>query len=294
MSGLRFLKINNHYLIGDTHFGRKFKEGVPLDRRGEYEELIYKDFEYFVLDDNHNNIIFLGDLFDNPDVGVDCLYRVYSILSEVPDKNNIYIIAGNHDLPKDITKKSSIEILEQMLRHKNNIKFIIKESYKTTDDILLVPYGQDFTPCGEMICGHFEKEELNIFIDFDKPVYSGHYHHPEWCGKCYYVGSFYPLNFGEESDDSIMVTITLDDLESMRDELKNKRVRILLKKDESLPENLDCMQLVSKRINEEEKNINLQIDIVTDFDIKSIFFACLQYTKRMNELWLKYLRNKSC
>ena len=31
--------------IGDVHLGRKFRTGVPLDRRGELEELFFKEFD---------------------------------------------------------------------------------------------------------------------------------------------------------------------------------------------------------------------------------------------------------
>lgn len=49
-------------IITDTHFGRTFKEGVPLNRRGEYESRISQDFGVFLANTKTPIVIHAGDL----------------------------------------------------------------------------------------------------------------------------------------------------------------------------------------------------------------------------------------
>ena len=109
----------------------------------------------------------------------------------------------------------------------------------------------------------------------------------------FFVGSLYPIAFGEESDDSEMITLTLNQYENMNnEELKNKRVRILLKEGETLPVEHDCLQLIGKKVNE-EKDINLEVTQCEDCDFKQMFFECLKDCNLRDELWTAYLKGKN-
>ena len=109
----------------------------------------------------------------------------------------------------------------------------------------------------------------------------------------FFVGSFYPIAFGEERDDSEMITLTLNQYENMNnEELKNKRVRILLKEGETLPVEHDCLQLIGKKVSE-EKEVNLEVTQCEDCDFKQMFFECLKDCKLRDELWTAYLKGKN-
>ena len=114
-------------LITDTHFGRTFKEGIPLDRRGEYENRIYEDFVNFLESSTKRTIIHAGDLFESPFVSNDVLMRVYQILRDhCQPLTHYYFIAGNHDLSKEESKQhcTSFRILSALLENISNIHFI--------------------------------------------------------------------------------------------------------------------------------------------------------------------------
>lgn len=283
----RFKLLDDYVLIADTHFGRKFKNGVPLERQGEYEESIYQSFET-CLRLEMPNIVHLGDLFDSYDVGPDVLYKVADIIYQVaysqPYKN-FYFIAGNHDLHKDASRKSSFYILKLMLSVLKNV-FIISDSYFRNGRDLFIPYGCEVPklPNIRYVFGHFDKDN----IPEDVTVYSGHYHFPETYKNCTYIGSLKPLSFGEESDKSEMITVTLQEWNEDKLYLENKRVRILLKEGEKLPENdRGCLQLIGKKLESEEESKNIDVTFEC-FDLKKIFFECVG-----EELWLEFCSLKA-
>lgn len=281
----RFKIVDNYVLITDTHFGRKFKDGIPLERRGEYEESIYQSFETCLRLDMPN-IVHLGDLFDSYDVGPDVLYKVANIIYTVafyqPHKN-FYFIAGNHDLHKDTTRLSSFHILKYMLSCLDNLFIIIDSPWRNGKD-LFVPYKcQPEKVNFRYIFGHFDKDDIP-----EGDVYSGHYHYPEVYKNCTYIGSLKPLSFGEESDKSEMMTITLDEWNEDKLSLENKRVRILLKNGEKLPENdKNCLQLVGKKLEASAESKNIDVDF-ENFDLKKLFLECVG-----EELWLEFCSLKA-
>lgn len=296
-------------VITDTHFGRKFKEGIPLNRRGEYEEKIISDFETFMWSCDSDIVIHAGDLFDSPFVSNEVLMRIYSIIFHAANrhpKTFYYFIAGNHDLSKNKTEQeyTSFNILENLLLPFPNVIFVqFTPDYATCgNEILLVPYSHFDDPDKiindairdetKIIVGHFDDPVPESLKNFKGEKLSGHIHkkHITQDGTLF-VGSFYPIAFGEESDDSIMETMTLEDY-NKRDEseLKYKRVRILLKDGEELPSESPCLQLIGKK--ERKEDINIDVKINADFDFKELFFDCLKNVKCADELWNRYLELK--
>ena len=118
---MNFYRDENVSVITDTHFGRTFKEGVSLDRRGEYEAKILDDFGEFLLHPQTNIVVHAGDLFDTPEVSCEVLLNVYSKIRnaalENKDETIYYFIAGNHDLNKDDSKNEhcSFPLLQILL-----------------------------------------------------------------------------------------------------------------------------------------------------------------------------------
>lgn len=293
-------------LITDTHFGRTFKEGVPLDRRGEYEEKIYNDFANFLKSTVKHTVIHAGDLFDSPFVSNDVLMRVYNIIDwNTYSDVHYYFIAGNHDESKDESKKecTSFYILSKLLESRTNIHFIEETPEIVENGIALVPYSH-FKSAEELVNDVLSVKVNTIVGHFDDPVpqtlafytgekFSGHFHkkHITHDGTVF-IGSFYPIAFGEESDISIMETITLEDYNNRSDEeLKNKRIRILLKEGEELPTDFPCLQLIGKKI-ETEKVTNLEVKKNVDFDFHDLFMECVKESGIADELWIKYCQLK--
>lgn len=293
-------------LVTDTHFGRTFKDGVPLDRRGEYEEKIYSDFSEFLNSKRKKIIIHSGDLFESPFVSNEVLIKVYDLLTNyLYLENEYYFIAGNHDLSKDETKQkySSFHILSELMKGYENVHFVEDNAVVVRDKIMLVPYNH-FKNVEEVISekmnenidcviGHFDDPVPQSLCSFNKLKLSGHIHkrHTAFDGTLF-IGSFYPISFGEETDNSVMETMTLEEYNKRSDgELKDKRVRILLMDGEELPSQFSCLQLIGKKLDISE-TVTLEVKTEGDFDFKELFFDVLKDCKIVNELWNRYSEMK--
>lgn len=303
---MNFYRDENVSVITDTHFGRTFKEGVSLDRRGEYEAKILDDFGEFLLHPQTNIVVHAGDLFDTPEVNYEVLLKVYNKIRIAALKNPLVcyrFLAGNHDLNKDDSKNEhcSFRLLQILLKTERNVEFVFENSLVCRNNIVIDLFPWDYkneefkvSPEANYVIGHFNDPVPEAIANFVGIKLSGHFHKRHLTADgTFFVGSFYPIAFGEESDDSEMITLTLNQYENMNnEELKNKRVRILLKEGETLPVEHDCLQLIGKKVSE-EKNINLEVTQCDDCDFKQMFFECLKDCNLRDELWTAYLKGKN-
>ena len=303
---MNFYRDENVSIITDTHFGRTFKEGVSLDRRGEYEAKILDDFGEFLLHPQTNIVVHAGDLFDTPEVNYEVLLKVYSKIRNAALENPLvcyYFIAGNHDLNRDDSKNEhcSFRLLQILLKTERNVEFVLENLVVRRDNAVIDLFPWDYKneefkvfPEANYVIGHFNDPVPEAIANFKGIKLSGHFHKRHLTADgTFFVGSFYPIAFGEESDNSEMITLTLNQYENMNnEELKNKRVRILLKEGETLPVEHDCLQLIGKKVNE-EKDINLEVTQCEDCDFKQMFFECLKDCKLRDELWTAYLKGKN-
>lgn len=303
---MNFYRDENVSVITDTHFGRTFKEGVSLDRRGEYEAKILDDFGEFLLHPQTNIVVHAGDLFDTPEVNYEVLLKVYSKIRNAALENPLvcyYFIAGNHDLNRDDSKNEhcSFRLLQILLKTERNVEFVLENLVVRRDNAVIDLFPWDYKneefkvfPEANYVIGHFNDPVPEAIANFVGIKLSGHFHKRHLTADgTFFVGSFYPIAFGEESDDSEMITLTLNQYENMNnEELKNKRVRILLKEGETLPVEHDCLQLIGKKVSE-EKDINLEVTQCEDCDFKQMFFECLKDCKLRDELWTAYLKGKN-
>ena len=303
---MNFYRDENVSVITDTHFGRTFKEGVSLDRRGEYEAKILDDFGEFLLHPQTNIVVHAGDLFDTPEVNYEVLLKVYSKIRNAALENPLvcyYFIAGNHDLNRDDSKNEhcSFRLLQILLKTEKNVEFVLENLVVCRDNAVIDLFPWDYKneefkvfPEANYVIGHFNDPVPEAIANFKGIKLSGHFHKRHLTADgTFFVGSFYPIAFGEESDDSEMITLTLNQYENMNnEELKNKRVRILLKEGETLPVEHDCLQLIGKKVSE-EKDINLEVTQCEDCDFKQMFFECLKDCKLRDELWTAYLKGKN-
>ena len=303
---MNFYRDENVSVITDTHFGRTFKEGVSLDRRGEYEAKILDDFGEFLSHPQTNIVVHAGDLFDTPEVNYEVLLKVYSKIRNAALENPsvcYYFIAGNHDLNRDDSKNEhcSFRLLQILLKTERNVEFVLENLVVRRDNAVIDLFPWDYKneefkvfPEANYVIGHFNDPVPEAIANFKGIKLSGHFHKRHLTADgTFFVGSFYPIAFGEESDDSEMITLTLNQYENMNnEELKNKRVRILLKEGETLPVEHDCLQLIGKKVSE-EKDINLEVTQCEDCDFKQMFFECLKDCKLRDELWTAYLKGKN-
>ena len=303
---MNFYRDENVSVITDTHFGRTFKEGVSLDRRGEYEAKILDDFGEFLLHPQTNIVVHAGDLFDTPEVSCEVLLNVYSKIRTAALENPLvcyYFIAGNHDLNRDDSKNEhcSFRLLQILLKTERNVEFVLENLVVRRDNAVIDLFPWDYKneefkvfPEANYVIGHFNDPVPEAIANFKGIKLSGHFHKRHLTADgTFFVGSFYPIAFGEESDDSEMITLTLNQYENMNnEELKNKRVRILLKEGETLPVEHNCLQLIGKKVSE-EKEVNLEVTQCEDCDFKQMFFECLKDCKLRDELWTAYLKGKN-
>ena len=303
---MNFYRDENVSVITDTHFGRTFKEGVSLDRRGEYEAKILDDFGEFLLHPQTNIVVHAGDLFDTPEVSCEVLLNVYSKIRTAALENPLvcyYFIAGNHDLNRDDSKNEhcSFRLLQILLKTERNVEFVLENLVVRRDNAVIDLFPWDYkneefkvSPEANYVIGHFNDPVPEAIANFKGIKLSGHFHKRHLTADgTFFVGSFYPIAFGEESDDSEMITLTLNQYENMNnEELKNKRVRILLKEGETLPVEHNCLQLIGKKVSE-EKEVNLEVTQCEDCDFKQMFFECLKDCKLRDELWTAYLKGKN-
>ena len=303
---MNFYRDENVSVITDTHFGRTFKEGVSLDRRGEYEAKILDDFGEFLLHPQTNIVVHAGDLFDTPEVNYEVLLKVYSKIRNAALENPsvcYYFIAGNHDLNRDDSKNEhcSFRLLQILLKTEKNVEFVLENLVVRRDNVVIDLFPWDYKneefkvfPEANYVIGHFNDPVPEAIANFKGIKLSGHFHKRHLTADgTFFVGSLYPIAFGEESDDSEMITLTLNQYENMNnEELKNKRVRILLKEGETLPVEHDCLQLIGKKVSE-EKEVNLEVTQCEDCDFKQMFFECLKDCKLRDELWTAYLKGKN-
>lgn len=286
--------------IGDVHLGRKFKTGVPLNRRGEIEEMFFKEFERVMRKPMQKNFVQLGDLFDAPVVDNDVLWRAYEIIqigANLNPETNFYFIAGNHDLCKDLMDVPAIKILQTLLEPMKNVHFVLEEPVKV-EDFTLIPWSYvnplDYVLTlvkTKKVAGHFEEPLNPALANSGLEVMSGHIHKAHKNGNVWFTGSILPLAFGEENDDRVMQTVDLKTLLEKRELLKDKRVRVILAPGEELPTDIDCLQLIAKRLDAEggESENSLEVSL-EDFDFKELFMKELGPSGKAEELWEKYER----
>lgn len=277
------------YLIGDAHLGKSFKsKDIPLEMKGKREELLIEKFigrfshglEAIAETDFMEGIIQLGDLFDSPNVSYDTLLLAYRTLLDVESKGvPCYILAGNHDLSKDLNRKSAMEILAEMFRDSKHIHFIINEPVLINDDVLIVPYShfktveeqvKDYLGVAKEVYGHFNVEDFTYLSTNFEHVYTGHIHKPEQLGNVLVVGSILPLTFGEDANNSFMKTCSLEEYERDVAEgiSESKCYRIKLKDGQELPLEKKCLQMsVYKEKVENVENISVDFDT---FDLEKI------------------------
>lgn len=262
----------------------------------------------------------LGDLFDKASVSYDLIFNVYMEYHKASKMNpntTYYILKGNHDYLRDLERISAFDLLAELLMTEKNI--IIITNYLVVNKTLLCAW-QPVKTAAELVSevkergittafGHWDIEdygsEVPNLIPLEalaklgvKTAITGHVHKASEFTKLgvdvVVWGSMQPFAHGEEPDDSLYVTLTLDEAKKQQATLANKCVRVLLKPDEKLDFPLNCLQLVQKVVEDKTSKTISQVQL-GEFDMEELFkqaFESAKVSKEIQDRVLLEFRNR--
>lgn len=279
-------------LMGDPHLSKTFVHGVPLHRRGEREELVWQAFEADLTATEADLHVCTGDLFHRAIVPYDAILRAADIYTRVaadkPDTQFI-ILRGNHDQLRDLERASAFDLFARLVAPVPSITIVTDpvmiEGHLFVGHDPVIPLADRITDAhrgAKAAFFHAETEgfgnDVNLIpfrklADLNIPkVFNGHEHKAARFTRdgvdVTVVGSLQPFAHGEESDDTLYVSLTLAELEDAGD-LRDKCVRILLEPGETLEQEIDCLQLTVKRVS--EAAVDAGEVTLGEFDIEALF-----------------------
>lgn len=101
-------------IINDCHIGTVRTSGTTPNTQLELRQYIIDRFQALLPDDG--DLMILGDLFDKENIPISDVLKTYEILLDWLFKgNNLYLVAGNHDLSKTSSILSSFDFLGGLL-----------------------------------------------------------------------------------------------------------------------------------------------------------------------------------
>ncbi len=256
-------------ILGDPHLGRRFTTGVPLARMGEREIEIEAQFMAHIDDvEDVGMHVCLGDLFDRPAVShhhVRHAALTYLAAAHRNPKVKFVILAGNHDLSRDLEVVTAFEVLRLILSTVPNIQ-VVNQDAQTIDGMLFVPWSpimnaramvepvRKFGPFPAAF-GHWDvvnpKSDDNLIPPLDTPlIITGHVHrrrvitHADQ--QILVAGSMQPYAHGEDWTGEMYWTGTLAELAEMPDADRRRRcLRVVLEPGQRLPTEIDARQLTA-------------------------------------------------
>ena len=282
-------------IVGDPHIGREFKNNVPLDRRGEREEMMLAEFDKQI-NAPDDLIVIIGDLFDHWHIKWHYLDETLALILEWQHRNpnkHLVILQGNHDYSPVRSVRGAFDILELSLRPYDNIHVVRRpetvcgvvffpwewgrSALEQLDDITLwtntavghwdlVDYGGDTAH----LCPAVELEEHGV-----KRIISGHWHiagEYNIAGvtvQC--TGSMQPMTHAEDPVGKMYVTLTAEEYQKADPtSFRDKYVRVVGERgrdDISPPETCLGFKIQMKDETEQQEAERVTLG---DFDINKI------------------------
>lgn len=152
--------------IGDTHFGRVFKNDVRLERRGEYEAMQWAKAQQ-LLNAKHDQVetvkVQAGDWFDKPTVALSVIKKSIDTLenyAEDPQQvEPLFVISGNHDDAKNTSDVTAWDLLADTMKNsaKNKLGKVrfVKDyevhTYANGEQILFIGWNITNTACDALL-----------------------------------------------------------------------------------------------------------------------------------------------
>jgi DNA repair exonuclease SbcCD nuclease subunit len=287
--------INGHSItcLGDPHLGRRFTHNVPLHRRGDREAMVETVFrEHFETLDNPDYHVCMGDLFDRPVVAPADLMIVLDTYAQAIERNprtRFIILAGNHDLGRDLEAVSSFDIVATWaaLLPEGKVR-VVKDKPLYENKMLFCPWHPSISskemvdgyhgPGVDAAFGHWDvvnpKSDFNMVpsIPFCPLYITGHDHHQRALQgddrTTYVIGSMQPYAHGED-DGEMYRTVSLSELLDIPD-TRQLCLRVVLKPGEELPDGLDALQIESWTEAEFEEDVDMRVAL-DGFDMTALF-----------------------
>ena len=278
-------------ILGDTHLGKTFRNGVPLHRMGEREEMVWSAFGRSLNRagevDYH---VHMGDLFDKPHVPYAVLLRaarLYRAAAKLRPITTFVVINGNHDISRDADVVSAFDLFAELVEDVPNIKVCNRHPFSSRG-LLFVPwnpqgYADLHTPQNVVAAfGHWDVvafgDTTNLVpLDVLKgmQIFTGHDHNPRITADGVdVVGSMQPFSFGEDEAQWMYKTFLFDEFEAVdKSTLRDCCVRVYCTPGEKIEEIPDCLQFQIKMVEEEVVDVEVNYD---DFDIEQIFKDCFE------------------
>ena len=241
--------------------------------------------------------ICLGDLFDKAVVSYDVINRAAQLYLDAARRfpNVTFIIVkGNHDWQRDLDRISAFDLFTSIVQQQENIQ-VVDLFYRVDNDFAVFAWHPTITSaemvekCGgvyQTAYGHWDVEGYGDhnpnLIPLDelwahgvKTVVTGHIHKPHTFQHgddmtVQVFGSMQPYAHGEEINDDLYISLTLDEYRTTNLDLTNRCVRIVLNDDETFDEDLNCLQLVIKR-HDEQDEMPIETVSLGEFDMMSLF-----------------------
>jgi len=238
----RFGVFEGTLIIGDPHLGKRIYQ--------KDDNLVFERLELALrgANEEYTRVIILGDLFDIPNPDFCTIIRFLEIIKKLPSNILVYILEGNHDQKKDMSKKRIFDIFSYLKF--DNVTFVtsplIIDSWDNNDKYLLLPYSDSaeakelaISACHEIkkpytLFAHLELDETNEYYVRDaKQVYSGHDHTPRMHNNICWVGSLTPLDKSQDKENKFFKTATLEEV--LSGDYRENFVEVFVKKNELVP-----------------------------------------------------------
>jgi DNA repair exonuclease SbcCD nuclease subunit len=284
-------------LLGDPHLGKKFRNGVPLDRRGDREKTQWADFEASLRNKDCDIHVCMGDIFEDTVVPYEVVMRTAMMYRQAckahPDRPYV-LIRGNHDASRDLERTSAFDILLAMLHECQNFvgvsEHLVMRYVEGPDEevtvMAFIPWHPIRTsvemandaPDGDIAFGHWDVVTVHddhnriptevLAMKGYKKVITGHDHLRRWLvidnTDVFVTGSMQPYSHAEDPDGNLYVTLTLEELKAIDvATLVNKCVRVKLQKGETFSENINCLQLTCMREDQSDDDV---VDVSVEFE----------------------------
>lgn len=204
-------------VIGDIHIKPSTFENVNQ---------LLASIVSIVKSNNIDRIVLLGDVLDYHErVYTQCLNLAYKFIDTLRNLCQVYVIVGNHDY---ISNSQFLTENHWMNALKLWANVIIVDKVLIDNDNVYCPYvppgrlyealstNAEYTKCKVLFChqefrgcdmGCIKSEHGDNTEDISNMlVICGHIHDSQWIGNnIYYVGTPYPVSFGESNNKSIIV-----------------------------------------------------------------------------------------
>jgi DNA repair exonuclease SbcCD nuclease subunit len=277
-------------ILGDPHLGRTFVHGVPLHRRGEREAMMWRDFAQSLSSVAAPLHICMGDLFDRAVVSYETIVsaaRLYLHAAAKFPETKFIILRGNHDTSRDADKISAFDVFSMIVGGVENIRTVSEP--QNIDGYWFFPWDpvrsatQLVTAHGTpapAAFGHWDiaGDDHNLIPVRElaaagiAKAYTGHTHLPQKFTRAgvdvIVTGSMQPLAHGEDPEERLYITRSLAEVEPDPEAYKDKCLRVDLRPGEVFDMEIDCLQLIVRRPDEELSNEAVALG---DFDMITLF-----------------------